>query len=239
MAIEAHALPAAKIIYPTSDGQPMAENTRQFRWIVTIQGGVDALFKDDPNVFVAGDLLWYPQEGAPSIRRAPDTMVVFGRPKGDRGAYLQWEEANIAPQVVFEVLSPGNRQAEMARKFQFYSDYGVEEYYIYDPDAGDLVGWLRDDGQLRVIEQMEGWRSPRLGVRFGLEAGDLVITRPDGARFLSYLELEALRAAESQRANQESQRANQEAARANQEAARAEQLAARLRALGVDLEQDG
>jgi hypothetical protein len=25
--------------------------------------GCDALFKDDPNVFVAGDLLWYPVEG--------------------------------------------------------------------------------------------------------------------------------------------------------------------------------
>ena len=47
-----------KIIYPESDGQPMADNTEQFRWIVTIQGGIDALFKDDPNVFVAGDLLW-------------------------------------------------------------------------------------------------------------------------------------------------------------------------------------
>ncbi|MDT9267853.1 MAG: Uma2 family endonuclease, partial [Limnospira sp. PMC 1223.20] len=32
------------IIYPENDGQPMAENTEQFRWIVTIQGGIDALF---------------------------------------------------------------------------------------------------------------------------------------------------------------------------------------------------
>src|SRR3712207_8484741 len=42
-------------VYPDSDGQPMADNTRQFRWIVTIQGGLDALFRDDPNVFVAGE----------------------------------------------------------------------------------------------------------------------------------------------------------------------------------------
>jgi hypothetical protein len=25
--------------YPDSDGEPMAENTLQFRWIVTIEGG--------------------------------------------------------------------------------------------------------------------------------------------------------------------------------------------------------
>ena len=29
----------AQLIYPHSDGQPMADNTTQFRWIVTIQGG--------------------------------------------------------------------------------------------------------------------------------------------------------------------------------------------------------
>lgn len=67
----------------------MADNTRQFRWIMTIQGGLDALFRDDANVFVAGDLLWYPAEGLPAVRIAPDVMVVFGRPKGDRGSYKQ------------------------------------------------------------------------------------------------------------------------------------------------------
>ena len=75
----------------------MSDNTLQFRWIVTIEGGLDALFIDDPNVFVAGDLLWYPVEGKPTIRSAPDAMVVFGRPKGDRGSYKQWEEGGIAP----------------------------------------------------------------------------------------------------------------------------------------------
>src|SRR4030095_3541808 len=98
----------APITYPQSDGQPMADNTKQFRWIVTIQGGLDALFRADPQVFVAGDLLWYPVEGHPEMCMAPDVMVAFGRPKGDRGSYLQWQEGGIAPQVVFEIRSPGN-----------------------------------------------------------------------------------------------------------------------------------
>ena len=78
------------------------------------QGGLDALFRDDPDVFVAGDLLWYPVEGDPKTRIAPDAMVVFGRPKGYRGSYKQWDEGGIAPQVVFEVLSPGNRPGRCA-----------------------------------------------------------------------------------------------------------------------------
>ena len=51
------------IIYPDSDGQPVSDNTKQFRWIVTIKENLEIIFKDDPNVFVAGDLLWYSVEG--------------------------------------------------------------------------------------------------------------------------------------------------------------------------------
>src|SRR6266542_1981574 len=97
--------PTAPIEYPDSDGLPMADNTLQFEWIVTIKGNLDRLFADDPLVFVAGDLLWYAVEGRPEIRSAPDAMVVFGRPKGYRGSYKQWMEDGIPPQVVFEVLS--------------------------------------------------------------------------------------------------------------------------------------
>jgi len=144
-----------QIIYPDSDGQPMADNTKQFRWIVLIKENLELLFAEDSQVFVAGDLLWYPVEGHPEIRIAPDAMVVLGRPKGDRGSYRQWEEDNIVPQVVFEILSPGNRVKEMTRKLQFYERYGVEEYYIYDPDDNELAGLERLEGSLELIEEMK------------------------------------------------------------------------------------
>ncbi|MFM9264004.1 Uma2 family endonuclease [Tychonema sp. BBK16] len=185
--IPSQTLPA--IIYPDSDGNPMSDNTKQFQLIVTIQGGIDALFKDNENVFVAGDLLWYPVEGDNKTRQAPDTMVAFGRPKGYRGSYQQWLEDNIAPQVVFEILSPGNRMGAMFKLFKFYEDYGVEEYYVYSPEDNELIGWLRSDGRLNYIESIEGWVSPRLEIRFETASGDLEIYRPDGLKFLSYVEL--------------------------------------------------
>jgi len=55
------------------------------------QRRLEWLFQDDPNVFVAGDLLWYPTEGNNVIRAAPDAMVIFGRPKGDREALINVE----------------------------------------------------------------------------------------------------------------------------------------------------
>ena len=75
-----------EILYPDSDGKPISDNTKQFRWIMLCKIGLDALFADREDVFVAGDLLWYPVQGQPKIRQAPDVLVAFGRPKGDRSS---------------------------------------------------------------------------------------------------------------------------------------------------------
>jgi len=182
-------LSKTEIIYPESDGKPMADNTKQFRWILTIQQNIDWLYTNDPQVFVAGDLLWYPVEGQTQIAAAPDTMVVFGRPKGDRGSYKQWEENNIAPQVVFEILSPSNKSVEMAKKLLFYDRYSVEEYYIYNPNNNNLEVLIRNAGSLDSIPESHDWVSPRLGIRFDLSSDELQIYRPDGTKFYSYIEI--------------------------------------------------
>ena len=224
----------AEIIYPDCDGNPMSDNTKQFRWIVTIKENLELLYAENPDVFVAGDLLWYPVEGNNTIRQAPDIMVAIGRPKGDRGSYQQWKEAGIAPQVVFEILSPGNRLAEMQRKLSFYDRYGVTEYYIYDPDRIDFVGWMRTDGRLESIEEAQSWVSPQLGIRFSLEPDTLQIYRPDGQPFLSFGDLDLRRQAAEQRADTAEQRADTAEQRADTAEQRAAILAAKLQELGID-----
>ncbi|MEC4806462.1 MAG: Uma2 family endonuclease, partial [Jaaginema sp. PMC 1080.18] len=167
---------------------------------------------------------------------------------GDRGSYRQWEEENIVPQVVFEILSPGNRPPEMARKQQFYDNYGVDEYYIYDPDRNNLQGLRRVGEKLQEIEEMNNWTSPRLGIRFVLTPETLELYRPDNRKFLTTQELEQraeefqqqaqqerlLTEQERQRAADFERQAQQERLRAEQERERAERLAAQLRELGID-----
>lgn len=213
--------------YPEDDGLPMSDNTLQYRWITTIEGGLNALFKENPDVFVAGNLLWYPVEGNNLIRSAPDAMVVFGRPKGDRPSYLQWKEGGISPQVVFEVLSPGNRLGEMNRKFRFYQKYGVEEYYIYDPDRWSLRAWQRQDKKLQEVSNTDGWVSPRLGIRFDLSEGELRIFGPDGELFTNYAGQVTLR----QQVEQKLERTEEKLEQAEEKIKR---LAAKLRELGLD-----
>jgi Uma2 family endonuclease len=219
-----------EIIYPDSDGQPVANNTIQFRWIVEIKQNLDWLFAADPNVFVAGDLFWYPVEGRNTIVNAPDVMVVLGRPKGDRLSYLQWKEEGIPPQVVFEILSPSNTKVEMDKKLLFYDRYGVEEYYIYDPDSNSLQGWLRGEDGLDIISQMENWVSPRLKIRFVPSPEGLQLYRPDSERFLSYAEI-------SQRLEQERQRAEQERQRAEQAEQARRNAVPQLLQMGLSVEQ--
>jgi hypothetical protein len=45
------------------------------------------------------------------------------------------------------------------------------------------------DGNLREIPEMNGWVSPRLGVRFNLSGPELKLFGPDGQPFLTYQEL--------------------------------------------------
>ena len=62
MVQELQATQRSDIFYTESDGKPMADNTLQFRWIVKIKENLEILFADVADVFIAGDLLWYPGE---------------------------------------------------------------------------------------------------------------------------------------------------------------------------------
>jgi Uma2 family endonuclease len=243
MASAAKLPPPPEIEYPDSDGESMSDHDLQYKWIVVIKEGLVVQFDDDPDVYVAGNLLWYPVEGEPTIRGAPDVLIAFGRPEGNRGSYKQWEEGGIAPQVVFEVRSPGNRPGELGRKFQFYEQYGVEEYYLYDPFSGSLEGWRRRGRALKKIARMRGFVSPRLGIRFepGRGRDNLTIIGRSGQPFITPLETSRRRAEAEQRAAAAERRRDAEAERrveaerhAETERQRAERLAARLRELGIE-----
>jgi Uma2 family endonuclease len=217
-----------EIIYPETDGLPMAENTIQFDYIALIKWGLEIMYRDTPDVFIAGDLFWYPVEGKPQIRLAPDVMVALGRPKGARQSYKQWVEGNIAPQVVFEILSPGNTISEMSNKAAFYQHYGVCEYYIYDPVKDQLAISIRgEDDLLATITDTQGFVSPLLGISFAQNNGQLDIYTPEGKKFENMIDI--FREGEIAR-----MQAAQESQRAEQESLKSQKLAAKLRELGID-----
>jgi len=147
--------------------------------------------------------------------------------------------------VVFEILSPGNTRKEMNRKLLFYHRYQVEEYYLYDPHKNRLTGWLRNENWLDLIDEMNGWVSPRLGIRFELASDTLVLYRPDGQPFADYLQVQQQLETVTEQLQQKRQAKQtvteqlQQERQAKQIAeARAQQLEQLLREAGIDPEQN-
>jgi Putative restriction endonuclease len=127
--------------------------------------------------------------------------------------------------VVFEVLSPGNTFDEMIDKYVFYEEYGGEEYYIYEPDRNRLHAYLRRGEVLLRQRDLQRFVSPRLGIRFDLSGSEMVVYHPDGRRFLTFEELEALR----EEAQRQAEQAQQQAEQAQQRAARLAELSRKAR----------
>lgn len=69
----------------------------------------------------------------------PDLCVICNTEKIDSRGCLG------APDLVVEILSPGNSQKELDNKFRIYEEAGVAEYWIVDPEHEAVwVNVLRD-----------------------------------------------------------------------------------------------
>ena len=63
----------------------------------------------------------------------PDLCVICDKSKlDDRGAFG-------APDLVVEILSPGNSKKEMGIKFELYEEAGVKEYWIIEPNQKMVI----------------------------------------------------------------------------------------------------
>src|SRR5581483_9815534 len=89
------------VVYPESDGKPMAETDIHIDALIYLREALKDYFRDDPWIYVAGNMLLYYEEGNPAACVAPDVFVVRGVEKHERRIYKLWEE-NRPPTVIFE-----------------------------------------------------------------------------------------------------------------------------------------
>ena len=249
--------PAARTTfeYTEADGKPMAASTDHAATMILLYSNLQEMFPDN---FVGIDLFWYPRPNE-SISFAPDVFVVFGVPATNLKSYVQAEHGNIPPHVIFEVLSASNDAEEMRSKFQNYQKYGVKEYYVYDPVAQSMQGYVRNETGNLLLEipavAMQNWQSPLLKMFMRLEGGEWKFYYPDGKPFRRYRELSAdekkqteraeaaeaakaaaLQQAAIERRQREAERQRAEAAETREAAAEAKlaEMAAKLRAMGLN-----
>lgn len=215
---------SSTIVYPSSDGEPVAETYVHFYALLVTLEVLRQYLTGRPATVLANQFLYYAQ-GFPKLRVAPDVMVIFDVAPGGRDNYKIWEEGQV-PSVIFELTSEGTREQDKIFKKTLYEQLGVQEYWLFDPKGewieGQLQGYrLRGD----LYESITDGRSEPLQLRLQPEGELLAFYREDtGEKLLAPEELaQALAQAQSQ---------------ADQERQRADRLAAQLRALGVEPEAE-
>src|SRR5258707_3465865 len=90
------------VIYPTTDGKPMAETDQHRDVMIDTIGSLKARYARQRRVYVSGNLLLYYVPGNKRKHCSPDVFVVFGVDKRRRDYYLLWEEGK-GPDVAIEI----------------------------------------------------------------------------------------------------------------------------------------
>ncbi len=134
-----------ELVYPESDGQPMAETEAHIDELVDLVQTLRHHFRNRDDVYVAGNMFLYYEQGNPKAAVAPDVFVVHGAPKlvmrggalKKRRTYKLWQEGR-APSMVIEVTSEHTQSEDTGRKKDKYTRLGVEEYFLWDPFGGYL-----------------------------------------------------------------------------------------------------
>ncbi len=222
------------VIYPVSDGEPVAE-TFDHLYVMITTLLVLRHYLVGQRATVLGDQFMYYVEGKPNARVAPDVMVIFNVEPGGRDNYKIWEE-NEVPSVIFEMTSNSTKERDQIFKKNLYEQLGVTEYWLYDP-RGEwieerLLGYrLRQD----VYEPITDARSEPLNLRVQIETNIIGFYREDtGEKLLIPDELVAALERETEQRRHAEARAAAAEAKANQ----VQQAAvSRLLSMGLQLDQ--
>ena len=126
-----------EIVYPESDGEPMAESDLHRKEMTYLIEALTEHFRQADDIYVAGNLFFYYKKGDPRSVVAPDLFVVKGVAKRDRKVYKLWEE-HRSPCFVVEVTSDTTRDEDLSDKLTVYEQLGVDEYFLFDP-LGDYL----------------------------------------------------------------------------------------------------
>lgn len=193
-----------EIVYPDTDGKPMAESDPTRDYLIY---GVEALgtyFQDRNDVYVSGNLFIYYKRGVPDAVVAPDVFVVFGVERKKRMSYKAWEEGGHLPSFVLEVTSKSTQENDESDKFQKYQRMGVLEYFQYDPTGDYLQPPLKGSRLIHQVYQpiapvlltdgTVSLHSQALGLDLRLVGSELRFYQPQtGRKLLSPQETEQAR----------------------------------------------
>ena len=142
------------LVYPSEDGEPMADDTWQSR---AMMNAATELELAHPDALVAVAILVYPEKGNADNRISPDVLVALGAGCHNRMSYKVWVEGK-PPDWVLEVATPRSEADDRGYKWDYYAAMGIPEYWLFDakgdvypPGTPRLQGLGLVDGEYRPL----------------------------------------------------------------------------------------
>ena len=138
------------IFYPDTDGKPMAVSDLHRDILFGTIETLKAHFKQQPDVYVSGDILMYYVKGNPHQVVSPDVLVSFGLGKKRRNTYLVWVEGKT-PDFAMEFSSKTTYNKDLGPKKDLYASLGIQDYFLYDAEGlylpSPIMGYTLVDGK--------------------------------------------------------------------------------------------
>ncbi len=76
----------------------------------------------------------------------PDLIVVLNKNNS-----IIKDHIHGVPDILIEILSPGNNKHDTVRKKNLYERFGVKEYWIIDPQTNEAIGFELNQNRFREI----------------------------------------------------------------------------------------
>ena len=173
---------APTLVYPESDGKPMAETPKHQQVMIDCMDVMRRHFREVPDVFIGGNMFLYYEEGNPRKSISPDVFMVRGVSKKELRVYKTWEQPPTLD-FVLEVASPSTVENDLMVKKEIYATIlRVKEYYIYDPyheSEPSFIGFRLVGADYEEIDFVEGrLHSEVLGLELGEYEGGLRLYNP-------------------------------------------------------------
>jgi Uma2 family endonuclease len=180
------------VYYPEEREDDMGETSYHISLITDFLSILKLFFKQREDIFLSANMNIYYEKGNPHRWLAPDLLIAFGVPNVERSSYLLFRE-KVFPQVIFEIASEKTWRNDVLEKLDFYSDYGAEEYYIFDPEFAHLPAPLmafHRQGEKLIRQEIADDKvfSLRLGLEIIRKGNTFRFFNPQTNEFLRTLE---------------------------------------------------
>jgi Uma2 family endonuclease len=168
------------ILYPSSDGEPMAETPIHIRALILLLQAMQDFLAALTDIYIGADMFWYWEDGNPRARRVPDLMVIKGVGRAPRRSFFSWRENGAVPCLIVKIVSENTWREDLYEKRRLYAQLGVQEYFLFDPEAlylrPVLQGFRRNEHGVYVPlepDTEDRLKSEELGLYFRAEGATL------------------------------------------------------------------